>query len=40
MASIDDFKSNLIGGGARANKYRVIMTIPPAIATGLNINGA
>jgi len=38
MASIDDFKSNLIGGGARANQYRVIMTTPPAIATGLDIN--
>jgi hypothetical protein len=38
MASIDDFKSNLIGGGARANQYRVIMTTPPAIATGLDVN--
>jgi hypothetical protein len=40
MASIDDFKSNLIGGGARANQYRVIMTTPPAIATLLDINRA
>lgn len=40
MASIDDFKSNLIGGGARANQYRVIITTPPAIATGLDINRA
>ena len=40
MASIDDFKSNLIGGGARANQYRVIMSTPPAIATGLDINRA
>ena len=23
MANIDDFKANLIGGGARANQYRV-----------------
>ena len=38
MASIDDFKSNLIGGGARANQYRVILTTPPAITTGLDIN--
>jgi len=38
MASIDDFKSNLIGGGARANQYRVIMTTPGAIATGLDSN--
>ena len=37
MASIDDFKSNLIGGGARANQYRVIMSTPPAIATGLDV---
>ena len=36
MASIDDFKSNLIGGGARANQYRVIMTTPPAITTLLD----
>tara|TARA_B110000483_G_C17845744_1_gene408395 strand:- start:106 stop:618 length:513 start_codon:yes stop_codon:yes gene_type:complete len=25
MASIDDFKSNIRGGGARANQYRVIL---------------
>ena len=40
MASIDDFKSNLIGGGARANQYRVILTSPPAITTGLDFNRA
>lgn len=40
MASIDDFKSNLIGGGARANQYSVIMTTPPAITTGLDVNRA
>jgi len=40
MASIDEFKSNLIGGGARANQYRVIITTPPAITTGLDINRA
>jgi hypothetical protein len=40
MSSIDEFKSNLIGGGARANQYRVIMTTPPAITTGLDINRA
>ena len=37
MASIDDFKSNLIGGGARANQYRVIMSTPSGIATGLDV---
>ena len=26
MAQIDDFKANLIGGGARANQYRVTIT--------------
>ena len=36
MASIDDFKSNLIGGGARANQYRVVMTTPTTITTGLD----
>jgi len=38
MSSIDEFKANLIGGGARANQYRVIVTTPPAIVTGLDIN--
>jgi hypothetical protein len=40
MSSIDEFKANLIGGGARANQYRVIITTPPAITTGLDINRA
>jgi hypothetical protein len=31
MAQIDDFKANLIGGGARANQYRVTITAPPGI---------
>ena len=34
MASIDDFKSQLTGGGARANQFRVTITTP-AIFTGL-----
>ena len=37
MAQIDDFKSNLIGGGARANQYRVTITPPPGIAIGLDV---
>ena len=37
MANIDDFKANLIGGGARANQYRVTVVPPPGIATGLDI---
>ena len=28
MAQIDDFKANLIGGGARANQYRVTINSP------------
>ena len=37
MAQIDDFKANLIGGGARANQFRVTITEPPGIAIGLDV---
>ena len=37
MANIDDFKANLIGGGARANQFRVTATPPPGIAIGLDV---
>ncbi len=37
MARIDDFKANLIGGGARANQFRVTITPPPGIAIGLDV---
>ena len=37
MAAIDDFKANLLGGGARANQYRVTITPPPGIAIGLDV---
>jgi hypothetical protein len=37
MANIDDFKANLIGGGARANQYRVTITPPSGIAIGLEV---
>ena len=37
MAAIDDFKANLIGGGARANQYRVTITPPPGIAIGMDV---
>ncbi len=40
MAAIDDFKANLIGGGARANQYRVTVTPPPGIAIGLDVRRA
>ena len=37
MALIDEFKANLIGGGARANQFRVTVTPPPGIAIGLDV---
>ena len=37
MASINDFKANLISGGARANQFRVTITPPPGIAIGLDV---
>ena len=37
MAQIDDFKANLIGGGARANQFRVTLTPPSGIAIGLDV---
>ena len=40
MAQIDDFKANLIGGGARANQYGVTVTPPPGIAIGLDVRRA
>ena len=40
MANIDDFKANLIGGGARANQFRVTISPPPGIAIGLDVRRA
>ena len=37
MANIDDFKANLIGGGARTNQFRVTISPPPGIAIGLDV---
>ncbi len=37
MAAIDDFKANLIGGGARPNQFRVTITPPSGIAIGLDV---
>jgi len=37
MANIDDFKANLIGGGARTNQFRVTLTPPAGIAIGLDV---
>ena len=36
MASIDNFKSQLQGGGARANQFRVILNTPSGIGTGIS----
>ena len=40
MAQIEDFKAQLIGGGARANQFRVTITPPSGIATGLDVRRA
>ena len=37
MGNIADFKANLIGGGARANQFRVTLTPPSGIAIGLDV---
>ena len=37
MAQIDDFKANLLGGGYRPNSFRVTITPPAGIATGLDV---
>ena len=37
MAQIDDFKANLLGGGARTNQFRVTITPPPGLAIGLDV---
>ena len=40
MATIDEFKAQLTGGGARANQFRVTFNTPGAIATGLDTRRA
>ena len=37
MGNIDDFKANLIGGGARSNQFRITITPPLNIAIGLDV---
>ena len=37
MSNIDNFKAALIGGGARANQFRVTITPPSEIAIGLDV---
>lgn len=36
MASINDFKARLQGGGARANQFQVIVTAPTGVAAAIN----
>ena len=38
MASIDAFKANLLGGGARANQFKVTITQPTGINIGLDVS--
>ena len=40
MATISDFKSRMVGGGARANQFKVEITNPPGIAAGLSTENA
>ena len=37
MAAIDNFKASLIGGGARANQFKVTITPPTGINIGLDV---
>jgi|TARA_B100001996_G_scaffold369436_1_gene342855 hypothetical protein len=37
MAQIDDFKASLVGGGWRSNSFRVTITPPAGIATGIDV---
>ena len=37
MAAIDNFKASLIGGGARANQFKVTITPPTGIAISLDV---
>ena len=40
VGTIDQFRANLIGGGARANQFKVEITNPPGIAVGLPVENA
>ena len=40
MTTLDEFKANLIGGGARVNQFRVTFNTLNAIATGLDTRKA
>jgi hypothetical protein len=40
VGTIDQFRANLIGGGARANQFKVEITNPPGIAAGLPTENA
>ena len=36
MPNIDEFKASLLGGGARANQFRVTISEPTGIGVGLD----
>jgi hypothetical protein len=40
VGTLDEFRSQLIGGGARANQFRVEINNPPAGAVGLDTRNA
>ena len=40
MAMIDNFKAQILGGGARANQFKVTITAPTGISTGLDVANA
>ena len=40
VGTLDEFRSQLLGGGARNNQYRVEINNPPAGAVGLDTRNA
>ena len=40
MAMIDDFRANIIGGGARPNQFKVEIATPPGINVGMDLRRA
>ena len=40
VGTIDEFRANFIGGGARPNQFRVEVQAPPGISIGLDTRNA
>ena len=40
VGTIDEFRANFIGGGARPNQFRVEIQAPPGISIGLDTRNA